>query len=135
MISVICTFCKISYYVKNKVFKDKTRHDPNHSFFCSKKCLSQFNTTGTWQNCITCGILIYRTKSLIEKFEFAYCSHKCAAITNNLKRTSTTKGKTKNYNCITCDCEIEASIHVNSITIRCNGCFFATKPKIKKSQI
>ena len=66
-------------------------------------------------NCLQCG-------KELSKGQTKFCSNHCAAVYNNARRTTTTKGKTKILTCVKCGAQFEGSIHTAVKTCLCGVC-------------
>ena len=75
--------------------------------------------------CLNCGKILTDKKK-------KFCNRSCAATYNNLKRKTTTKGKTKSAKCVICGADIEVSIHINNSKCKCENCKKHNRPHSKQ---
>lgn len=89
-IKILCTTC-------NKEFERERKYvTPFKSHFCSKECQSKFKTQTIECTCATCGRVIQRKLSILNRSKTGnvYCSRSCATTNNNklfkIKKDSST---------------------------------------------
>ena len=88
-----CYQCGQVFYIQKAIIKKEIRRARGYVKYCSQKCHMAANhpSLGRPVTCKHCGVIFTKSLSQIKKSPNHFCSHPCAALFNNARKTTGTR--------------------------------------------
>ena len=106
---------------------------------CSRKCSNELKYSKIYVKCSTCGKLIQRTKSQIDRCVNSFCSAECKSIgyskMNKGKNNPNFKNKSRKGNCSNCNKEIIITDYNKRYSVKNNYCSVECKAEHQKTTL